>query len=99
MNNYCTKEGRVCQYANKDNYCTITGCIHPAGTIKIYSYEDDSNKMANQDYKPLDPLARNELEKAMLGRGVDCETIQLILKDFDVRVKHLYSVVYGMNSK
>ena len=37
----------------------------------------------------LNPLERNELEKAMLGRGVDYETIQLILRDFDYRVEHL----------
>ena len=42
----------------------------------------------------LDPLDRNELVKAMLGRGVDYETIQLILNDFDLRVEHLRSVVY-----
>ena len=41
----------------------------------------------------LNPLERNELEKAMLGRGVDYETIQLILRDFDIRVEHLYSLV------
>lgn len=43
--------------------------------------------------KCLNPLERNELEKAMLGRGVDYETIQLILRDFDVRIKHLYSML------
>ena len=37
----------------------------------------------------LNPLERNELEKAMLGRGVDYETAQLILTDFDARVKNL----------
>lgn len=43
--------------------------------------------------KCLNPLERNELEKAMLGRGVDYETIQLIIRDFDIRVEHLYSLV------
>ena len=38
----------------------------------------------------LNHLERNELEKAMLGRGVDYETIQLILKDFDARIMHLH---------
>ena len=42
--------------------------------------------------KCLNPLERNELEKAMLGRGVDYETIQLVLGDFDIRVEHLYSL-------
>ena len=37
----------------------------------------------------LNPLARLELEKAMLGRGVDYETIQLILLDFDIRIRYL----------
>jgi hypothetical protein len=37
----------------------------------------------------LNPIERNELEKAMLGRGVDYETAQLILADFDARVKNL----------
>jgi len=37
----------------------------------------------------LNPLERNELEKAMLGRGVSYDTIQLILKDFYVRMKYL----------
>lgn len=45
----------------------------------------------------LNPLERNELEKAMLGRGVDYEIIQLILRDFDIRIKHLYEVVYSKN--
>lgn len=40
----------------------------------------------------LNPLERNELEKAMLGRGVDYETIQLIIKDFDARTEHMYSL-------
>ncbi|MBP3677543.1 MAG: hypothetical protein J6I97_04270 [Agathobacter sp.] len=43
--------------------------------------------------KILNPLERNELEKAMLGRGVDYETIQLILEDFDKRIEHLYSML------
>lgn len=43
--------------------------------------------------KYLNPLKHNELEKAMLGRGVDYETIQLILRDFDIRVEHIYSLV------
>ena len=37
----------------------------------------------------INPLERNELEKAMLGRGIDYETIQLILKDFDARIMYL----------
>lgn len=47
----------------------------------------------------LKPLERNELEKAMLGRGVDYETVQLILRDFDSRVEHLYSVIYPKDNK
>lgn len=39
--------------------------------------------------KCLNPFERNELEKAMLGRGVDYKTIQLILMDFDARIEHL----------
>lgn len=39
--------------------------------------------------KPLHPLERNELEKAMLGRGINYETIQLILSDFDARIEHM----------
>lgn len=64
-------------------------------------YTNDSGKKVNQNYVPpaskvkcFNPLERNELEKAMLGRGVDYETIQLILRDFDIRIEHLYSVVY-----
>mgnify|MGYP003301434692 CR=1 FL=1 len=37
----------------------------------------------------LNPLERNELEKAMVGRGIDYETIQLILRDFDIRIEYL----------
>ena len=44
-------------------------------------------------YKCLNSLERNELEKAMLGRGVDYETIQLILRDFDKRIEYLYSIL------
>lgn len=39
------------------------------------------------------PIERNELEKAMLCRGVDYDTIQLIIRDFDIRVERLYSLV------
>lgn len=42
--------------------------------------------------KCLNPLERCELEKAMLGRGVDYDTAQLIIKDFDARMKHLDSI-------
>ena len=42
----------------------------------------------------LNPLERNELEKAMLGRGVDYEIIQLIMQDFDARIKHMYSCIF-----
>ena len=38
----------------------------------------------------LNPLERLELEKAMLGRGVNYETIQLILSDFDIRIRYLH---------
>ena len=62
-------------------------------------YTNDSGKKVNPNYVPptstvkcLNPLERNELEKAMLGRGVDYETIQLILKDFDIRIEHLYQI-------
>lgn len=44
-------------------------------------------------HKCLNPLERNELVKAMLGRGVDYETIELILRDFDDRIEHLYSIL------
>ena len=42
--------------------------------------------------KCLNPFERNELEKAMFGRGVDYETIQLILRDFDARIEHLHAI-------
>lgn len=42
--------------------------------------------------KRINPLERNELEKAMLGRGIDYETIQLIMRDYDIRVENLYSM-------
>lgn len=38
----------------------------------------------------LTPLERNELEKAMFGRGLNYETIQLILNDFGARINRLY---------
>lgn len=36
-----------------------------------------------------DIMKRNELKKAMSMRGIDYETIKLILKDFDERVKSI----------
>lgn len=52
----------------------IEECVQPAPMPKV----------------GLNPLERLELEKAMLGRGVNYETIQLILSDFDVRIRYLY---------
>lgn len=37
----------------------------------------------------LNPLERNELEKAIVGRGVSYATMQLIMRDFDTRIRHL----------
>lgn len=42
--------------------------------------------------KCLNPFERNELEKAMFGRGVDYETIQMILNDFNIRIEHLHTI-------
>lgn len=79
--------------------CIFT-CINPqlakeAITV-IQLLEEQLDRAADTieelEKKCLNPLERNELEKAMLGRGVDYETIQLILSDFDIRIKHLHSV-------
>ena len=48
--------------------------------------------------KCLNPLERCELEKAMLGRGVDYNTAQLIINDFDARMQHLDSL-YSENAR
>ena len=61
-------------------------------------YTKESGKKPNPDYAPpasklkieFDPLEILELEKAMLGRGIDYETAQLVLSDFYNRVKYLY---------
>lgn len=46
----------------------------------------------------INPLERNELEKAMLCHGIDYKTIQSIMRDFDSRVEHLYEVVYSKDN-
>lgn len=61
-------------------------------------YTKDSGKKPDPNFVPpaskpktgFNPLELLELEKAMLGRGVDYETIQLILSDFDIRIRHLH---------
>lgn len=72
----------------------MTNIIH--GYYVGYRIEDmiyDIKKNAYVDVK-LNPIERNELEKAMLGRGVDYETIQLILRDFDARIEHLENLKF-----
>lgn len=57
-------------------------------------YTNDSSRKPNPDYIPpasnnkpcLTWLERLELEKAMMGRGVDYETAELILDDFQKRM-------------
>jgi len=39
----------------------------------------------------LSPLARNELVKTILDCGVDYRTAELIVRDFDRKIKRLYS--------
>ena len=56
--------------------------VPPSNKVQVKPLSRPSNK-------PLSPFERNELEKAMLGRGVEYETIQLILSDFDARIEHL----------
>ena len=46
-----------------------------------------------EELNHLGPIERNELEKAMMGRGIDYNTIQLILRDFDARIEHLNSMI------
>lgn len=48
--------------------------------------------------KCLNPLERCELEKSMLGRGVDYNTVQLIIQDFDARIQHL-DQLYSENAR
>jgi hypothetical protein len=58
-------------------------------------YTNDSGRKPNPNYVPpasnnnkpcLTWLERLELEKAMMGRGVDYETAELILDDFQKRM-------------
>lgn len=65
-------------------------------------YTDSNNKKLNQNYVPpasvkkrgLDPLEQLELEKAMMGRGIDYQTVQQILLDFNARLDYLHDFVY-----
>lgn len=43
----------------------------------------------------LNPLERNELIKAMMGRGIDYETAEAVLRDFDVRTQYMYQSIFG----
>lgn len=61
-------------------------------------YTKDSGKKPDPNFVPpaskpktvFSTLELLELEKAMLGRGVDYGTIQLILSDFDIGIRHLH---------
>lgn len=47
----------------------------------------------------IDALERNELEKAIVGRGVDYDTAQKIVDDYDKRLQHLYQVLQMRQSR
>lgn len=65
-------------------------------------YTESNNEKVNPNYVPqasvkkrgLDPLEQLELEKAMMGRGVDYQTVQQILLDFNARLDYLHGFVY-----
>lgn len=45
----------------------------------------------------LNALDRNELEKALIGRGVSYEDAQLIISDFSKRLEYLYATLLNEN--
>ena len=97
----------LCPYSKRyglvgDRFCTVTQEYFTGNITPPYKERpdecplrkiDDPNEVSKRLYS-LDPFHRNELEKAMLGRGIDYDTIQLIINDFENRLKHLYSVIY-----
>ena len=76
-------------YIDADKMVDIIHSFYVGYRIEDMIYYIKKNASVNVK---LNPLERNELEKAMLGRGVDYETIQLIMKDFDYRIEHLNNI-------
>lgn len=57
--------------------------------IKDFFWAAERNKCIGLDISGLNALERNELEKAMVGRGIDAETAWQIIWDYEERIDSL----------
>ena len=103
----CEKCGSVLKYSecdihakNKqiktedDQYKITTVCSFDSFVCPSCGEINIANREPVPNASIIDPLARCELEKAILGRGVPYQTMQLILSDFDARIDYLHSFVW-----